>query len=160
MKGTVHSCVLSLMLSVCDIGLGWLLGVISTSKPQPACMRLTPWSSFSQWSPSQALWHHSVGEDWWISQTLTTWAINLWHYPFTLVAAVNNYGMFMEATGTKYVLFHSGYHYNLSSYRDWTSHLQKKNWVRECVHFLHIPMLMADQPSLQTPLCNENITGY
>lgn len=42
MKGNVHSCVLHLVLSVCDIGLGWLWGVISTSKPQPACMAAHP----------------------------------------------------------------------------------------------------------------------
>lgn len=88
----------SLCVCVCTIlcwaGSGLWFPPLNLSPP---AWRLTPWSSFSQWSLSQALWHHSVGEDWWISWTLTARAINLWHYPFTPVTAVNNYGMFMEA---------------------------------------------------------------
>lgn len=134
----------------------------------PPAWRLTPWSSFSQWSLSQALWHHNVGEDWWISRTLTTWAINLWHYPFALVAAMNNYGMFMEAMSKNMSYF--------TPSTIITSHhsmiglliLKKKSALHptESAFLLHLPIRATAPKCLQlprhllTPLCNENITGY
>ena len=130
MKGKVHSRVLPSCAERVWYCAGPAVGVwFPAPDLSPPAWRLTPpRSSFSQWRLSEALWHHCVGEDWWTSQTLTTWAINLWHYPFTLAGAVNNYGMFMEAMSKNMSYFTLS---TIKTSHDWTPHLQKKKKKRK-----------------------------
>lgn len=96
MKGNVHSYVLPLVLSVCDIGLCCMWGVISTSKPQPACMAAHPLILIQPVRPISS----TVAPQHWRGLMNISDSYHLGYKSLTLslhpIAAMNIYGMFME----------------------------------------------------------------
>lgn len=128
----------------------------------PPAWRLTPWSSFSQRSLSQALRNHSTREVWWLSWSLTTWAIHCWHYPSTLVTTVNYFDMFIEAMSKNISYFSQSI---ATSHQCMIRIISERGSVTDPVEnagacIFQWELLPLKALSFPKPLCNENITGF